>query len=81
MALAAGAHDDLDRLDDFLLQAPLLIPEHGAVQLQLLVGPPDEAGRCRVTIYSRPLTAQASEWVCHCTGVLSAGAADDGCRI
>ncbi|GAB7143480.1 type I polyketide synthase [Mycobacterium riyadhense] len=79
MALAAGARAELRRLDELVLEAPLLIPEDGAVQLQLLIGGPDEDGRCRVTIFSRPekaLTEGAEQWVRHATGALSADADD-----
>ncbi len=87
MALAAGVQAGVGHLDELLLQAPLLIPDHGAMHLQLLLGP-DADGRRRVDIYSRPENpadhadqgAQPTEgtlrWVGHATGVLSAGADD-----
>ena len=81
MALAAGAQAGLNRLEELLLQAPLLIPEHGAIQLQLLIGAADEAGRCRVDIYSRPEDSgdqHGVPWVRHATGMLAAGAAETG---
>ena len=83
MALAAGARAGLDRLDELVLEAPLLVPEHGGVQLQVLVGGPDEQDRCRVDVYSRPESiadrdGEQGQWVRHGSGVLSVGAGDSG---
>ncbi|WP_373203556.1 hypothetical protein, partial [Mycobacterium marinum] len=40
LALVAGGHIGLDCLEELVLQAPL-VPEHAAMQLQLLLGEPD----------------------------------------
>lgn len=79
MALAAGAQAGVGRLDELILEAPLLIPGDGAAQLQVLVGGPDGHNRCQVAIYSRPqrsLSEGAEQWVRHASGALSAGADD-----
>ncbi|ORA02991.1 hypothetical protein BST12_29775, partial [Mycobacterium angelicum] len=53
MVLAAGAWAGVPRLEELVIEAPLLLPEHGAVGLQLLVGGPDGEGRCGFEVYSR----------------------------
>nr|WP_116210513.1 type I polyketide synthase [Streptomyces olivoreticuli] len=80
LALRAGDAVGCDRVEELTMEAPLVLPEHGAVQLQLVVGGPGEAGRRRVSVYSRPEGAPADadpQWVRHVTGVLAAhGPAD-----
>ncbi|WP_203721047.1 type I polyketide synthase, partial [Paractinoplanes brasiliensis] len=58
-------------VDELTLQTPLLIPEQGAVQVQVWVGDADESGRRPVNVYSRP-EQDESPWTRHATGVLSA---------
>ncbi|TDD59525.1 acyltransferase domain-containing protein, partial [Actinomadura rubrisoli] len=48
LALHAGDHVGCDRLDDLVLEAPLVLPDAGAVELQVSVGAPGDGG-------SRPL--------------------------
>ncbi|MZG16009.1 hypothetical protein GTY44_21405, partial [Streptomyces sp. SID5914] len=63
------------------LQAPLVLPETGAVQLQVSVGEADAEGRRTVEIHSRPhdlAGATTAEWAAHADGVLAvADAAPD----
>ncbi|MES4904981.1 MULTISPECIES: SDR family NAD(P)-dependent oxidoreductase [unclassified Streptomyces] len=54
LALQAGERTGCDRIDDLTLEAPLLLPPVGAVDLQVAVGAADAAGRRAVTVYSRP---------------------------
>ena len=63
---------------DLTLQAPLVLPEDGALALQLSVGEPDESGQRPVGIYSRLERAvgdapvgEERVWTCHATGVLA----------
>ncbi|MFJ9822673.1 SDR family NAD(P)-dependent oxidoreductase, partial [Streptomyces sp. NPDC101151] len=58
--------------EELTLQAPLILPERGGVQLRLTVAEPDESGRRSLTMHSRAENA-ASEaaWTCHATGVLA----------
>ncbi|MFH7600064.1 type I polyketide synthase, partial [Streptomyces racemochromogenes] len=66
-----------DRLDELTLGAPLVVPEDGAVQVQVRVAAPDADGRRTVEIHSRPQGAPAEEpWTRHAAGTLSA--ATDG---
>ncbi|WP_203721015.1 type I polyketide synthase [Paractinoplanes brasiliensis] len=62
-------------VDELTLQTPLLIPEQGAVQMQVWVGDADESGRRPVNVYSRPEGPDEVPWTRHATGVLSAQAA------
>ncbi|WP_407937972.1 SDR family NAD(P)-dependent oxidoreductase [Micromonospora rifamycinica] len=78
LVLHAGDHADVGHLDELTLHAPLVLPERGAVQVQLLLGAPDDDGRRTVTVHSRP--EHTESWIRHATGILSAddpGAAFD----
>ncbi|MFF9352776.1 type I polyketide synthase, partial [Streptomyces sp. NPDC014734] len=72
LALHAGAQVGCERLDELTLQAPLVLPERVAVQLQLVVDGPDESGRRSFSLHSRRQDALAAElWTRHANGVLS----------
>jgi len=75
LALAAGRELECDLLEELTLQAPLVLPEEGHVQLQLTVGEPDDSGRRALAVYSRAGMQSGDledegEWVCHAEGVL-----------
>ncbi|MEE4590641.1 SDR family NAD(P)-dependent oxidoreductase [Streptomyces sp. DSM 41524] len=77
LAVQAGDRVGCDRVDELTLQAPLILPERGAVTLQLVVDPPEEDGRRALNVYSRPQDADGEpSWTRHATGVLAAGAAE-----
>ncbi len=78
MALRAGNEVDCDHVEELVLPVPLVLPEHGAVQLQLVLGEPEESGCRSLEIYSRPelpsedgLVAEEGEWIRHATGTLA----------
>ncbi|MEW9534744.1 beta-ketoacyl synthase N-terminal-like domain-containing protein, partial [Microbispora sp. NPDC049125] len=72
LAIGAGDQVGCDHLEELTLQAPLVLPEQGAVQLQVIVGGLDESGRRPVKIYSRPEGASSgSPWTHHATGLLA----------
>jgi acyl transferase domain-containing protein/short-subunit dehydrogenase/acyl carrier protein len=76
LALHAGHHASCEMLEELTLEAPLVLPEQGAVQLQVALGAPEDSGRRRVSIYSRPEQlgdgrAVAIEWTRNATGVLA----------
>ncbi|GAA4076071.1 type I polyketide synthase [Nonomuraea soli] len=76
LALRAGDEVGCDLLDELTIQAPLTLPEQGAVQLQLTVGAPDGEGRRPLTVHARPDRGLADDpWTCHASGTLAAGAA------
>ncbi|WP_143670358.1 type I polyketide synthase, partial [Streptomyces antimycoticus] len=77
LAIQAGDQVGCDRVEELTLQAPLILPERGAVTLQLVVDAPDEDGHRTLNVYSRPEDAQRElPWTRHATGVLAVGAAE-----
>ncbi|WP_374230992.1 type I polyketide synthase, partial [Streptomyces sp. UNOC14_S4] len=72
MALRAGEQAGCDTVEELTLAAPLVLPEKGAVQLQLSVGEPDDSGRRALHIYSRPDGEDGGEpsWTLHAEGTL-----------
>nr|AQT01382.1 SgnS1 [Streptomyces gilvosporeus] len=73
LALRAADEVGCDRVDELTLAAPLVLPEHGGVQLQLRVGPADASGRRTLTARSRAEGDGDRPWVQHATGVLAEG--------
>ncbi len=70
LALRAGDEAGTPCLDDLTLEAPLVLPERGGVQLQLRVSAPREDGHRTLTVHSRPEDGDDLTWVRHATGVL-----------
>ncbi|MGW6802523.1 SDR family NAD(P)-dependent oxidoreductase, partial [Streptomyces sp. NPDC055039] len=73
LAIRAGDEVGCDRVAELTLAAPLVLPERGAVQVQVAVGVPDESGRRSVGVYSRPEDASDAPWTQHATGSLEGG--------
>ncbi|MBB5857529.1 SDR family NAD(P)-dependent oxidoreductase [Amycolatopsis umgeniensis] len=70
LAAQAGELAGCERIDELTVIAPLVLPEPGAVLIQVVVGEGDESGRRSLEVYSRQ--EDAEEWTRHATGVLSA---------
>ncbi|MFJ3219852.1 SDR family NAD(P)-dependent oxidoreductase [Kitasatospora sp. NPDC086801] len=72
--LVARAADEVGygALGELTLGAPLVLPEHGGVQVRVVVGEPEDRAR-RVRVYSRP-EHPGAEWSEHASGVLVAEA-------
>ncbi|TDT97697.1 acyl transferase domain-containing protein [Streptomyces sp. 846.5] len=72
LALLAADRVDCGAVEELTLEAPLLLPEHSAVQLQVTVGAPDAAGARALAVHSRPEGADAETgvWTRHAVGVL-----------
>ncbi|MGW2325164.1 type I polyketide synthase [Streptomyces sp. NPDC001700] len=71
LALRAGEEAGCDTVEELTLQAPLVVPEQGAVQLRLELAAADDAGRRQLTLHSRREDVPADEpWVRHATGFL-----------
>ncbi|WP_442480850.1 type I polyketide synthase [Streptomyces kutzneri] len=67
------------RIDELTLGAPLVLPEHGGVRLQVVVGGGDAAGARSVTVHSLAEAAEAdTPWTTHATGVLAPATARGG---
>ncbi|MER5306062.1 beta-ketoacyl synthase N-terminal-like domain-containing protein, partial [Streptomyces lasiicapitis] len=77
LALHAGHRAGCAHLEELTLQAPLVLPERGAVQMQLAVGAADTFGRRPVNLYSRPQDTSSEDlwsdepWQRHATGTLA----------
>ncbi|MEU3571720.1 type I polyketide synthase [Kitasatospora sp. NPDC036755] len=77
LALRAADHAGCDRVEELVLHAPLVLPDRGAVSVQVLVGEPDAAGGRPVSVYARaedaePAAPGADEpWTLHAEGLLA----------
>ncbi|WP_394378681.1 SDR family NAD(P)-dependent oxidoreductase [Saccharopolyspora spinosa] len=72
LAIRAGDEAGYGRIGELTLEAPLVLPENGAVLLQVTVGGEDSAGR-QVHVFSRADNdsgQSGQSWVRHATGVL-----------
>ncbi|MBB5930926.1 type I polyketide synthase [Streptomyces echinatus] len=71
LALRAGDEVGCGDIAELTLHAPLVLPDHGAVQLQVVVGAPDGPTR-PVTIWSRPEGPDEElPWTRHADGLLA----------
>ena len=83
LAIRAGAEVGCELLEELTLQTPLILPEQGAVQLQVSLGGAEQ-GRHEVAIHSRPVVGEdeaAGEWTVHAEGVLAPRPADPDPRV
>jgi acyl transferase domain-containing protein/NADPH:quinone reductase-like Zn-dependent oxidoreductase/NADP-dependent 3-hydroxy acid dehydrogenase YdfG/acyl carrier protein len=71
LALHAGDCAGCPRVDQLVLQAPLIVGEHGGVAVQVVVGAQDESSERSVRIYSRIDDGADRAWTRHVEGVLS----------
>ncbi|KJS58473.1 type I polyketide synthase, partial [Streptomyces rubellomurinus] len=72
LALHAGRRAGCELVEELSLEAPLVLPERGARQLQLWLEAPDGDGRRAVAIHSRPDTGDPAEpWTRHAVGTLA----------
>ncbi|HEX6687027.1 MAG TPA: type I polyketide synthase, partial [Solirubrobacterales bacterium] len=74
LALQAGRRVGAETVEELALQAPLILPEPGAVAIQVSVSGPREDDRREIAIHSRAAVGEDmefGEWTCHATGVLS----------
>src|SRR5260221_1881650 len=70
LALRAAEQAGAESVEELTLQAPLVLPESGAVAIQVSVSGPDEDGRREIAIHSR-LDGEEGEWAQNATGALS----------
>ena len=69
--LAAAERVGLDRVEELTVEAPLVLPANGAVELQVTVGAADEGGRRSVALHSRSEASSVEGgWRRHATGLL-----------
>ena len=81
LALYAGGQLGCGALRELVIEAPLVLAERAASQLQVVLGGVDESGARAVSIYSRPegtmdggLANGEDGWVRHASGVVVADA-------
>ncbi|WP_421109206.1 SDR family NAD(P)-dependent oxidoreductase, partial [Streptomyces sp. NEAU-S77] len=71
LAIRAGDEFGCDRIDELTLAAPLVLPEQGAVRIQVRVGSERGDGRRAITVHARPeAAADATPWTEHASGLL-----------
>ncbi len=76
MALKAAEQVGAEAIEELTLEAPLVLPERGAVQVQVAVGALDENGSRAIAIHSRPEDGDDPErgWTTNAAGSLGAAA-------
>ncbi len=77
MALAAAERADLAVIEELTIEAPLVLTEPGAAQIQVTLGTEAQDGSVALEIHSRPESAEQGEWTRHASGSLSAEATAD----
>jgi acyl transferase domain-containing protein len=74
LALAAARRVGAARVvDDLTIQAPMIVPRIGEIQIQVMVGAGDESGRRSVEIY---WSVDGAAWTQSASGVLGSEASD-----
>ncbi|MER6417064.1 SDR family NAD(P)-dependent oxidoreductase, partial [Streptomyces humidus] len=69
LVLTAGAEADCGALEELVIEAPLVLPEDGGIQVRVELAAPDETGRRAVSVHSRP-EGDEPDWTRHATGTL-----------
>ncbi|WP_329303978.1 SDR family NAD(P)-dependent oxidoreductase [Streptomyces sp. NBC_00659] len=70
LAVQAADRVGCDHVEELIMEAPLVLPGQGAVQLQTFVGAPDDSGRRPFTVHSRPEDDPDGPWTRHVSGTL-----------
>ncbi|MFD8727495.1 SDR family NAD(P)-dependent oxidoreductase [Streptomyces sp. NPDC059611] len=79
LAAYAGEQTGCERIDELLMEAPLVLPATGGVALQIVAEAPDQAGHRAVACYARDEDAPAdAPWTRHATGRLAPRTPDGG---
>jgi acyl transferase domain-containing protein/D-arabinose 1-dehydrogenase-like Zn-dependent alcohol dehydrogenase/acyl carrier protein len=74
LAISAGDHVGCGRVDELLIESPMVVPASDALELQVVVN----AARDFV-VYSRPVDGR--EWTRHASGMLSAATAEEHANL
>ncbi|MCX4984425.1 SDR family NAD(P)-dependent oxidoreductase [Streptomyces sp. NBC_00572] len=69
----AGSQTGAPRVAELTLLAPLVIPEEGRTEVQVVVAAPDDDGQRTVTVHARTETPDGTTepWTLHATGTLA----------
>nr|AEP40934.1 polyketide synthase type I [Amycolatopsis sp. FU40] len=70
LALHAGEQVGCDLLEELTLEAPLVLPASGGVQVQVVAGSPDDSGTRPLAVYTRPDDTPDQPWTRHASGML-----------
>nr|AXL06083.1 polyketide synthase [uncultured bacterium] len=83
LAVRAGDEVGCSVLEELVIEAPLVVPRHGGVRVQVALGGPGEHGSRTVEVYSLREDAGGDSWTRHASGVLTATARPrrDGARF
>ncbi|GAA0363797.1 type I polyketide synthase [Streptomyces blastmyceticus] len=73
LAIRVGDQVGCDRVDELTFGEPLVLPEEGAVLLQVWAGAPDAAGARKVSVHSQIADSVDQAWTEHAKGVLNSG--------
>ncbi|MFI6640453.1 type I polyketide synthase [Streptomyces sp. NPDC050504] len=74
LAMQAADHTGCDHVEELTLEAPLILPERGAVALQITVEPPQTNGTRTISVHSRPENTHPDQpWTRHASGALGIG--------
>ncbi|WP_229758911.1 type I polyketide synthase [Peterkaempfera bronchialis] len=80
LAVRAGDQVGCGRVGELTLEAPLVLADHGATQLQLRIEEPDASGTRALGVYARPAAdgedgadGSGTPWTRHAGGVLGVG--------
>ncbi|MBV6703527.1 polyketide synthase dehydratase domain-containing protein, partial [Kitasatospora aureofaciens] len=72
MVVRAADEAGCGRVEELLIESPLVLRAQGAVRVQVTVDEPDESGRRAVAVYAQAEDATfAEEWTRHATGSLA----------
>ncbi|MFI9639152.1 type I polyketide synthase [Micromonospora sp. NPDC051925] len=73
MLVRAGNEVGCGSLDQFIVEAPLTVAEHGRTQVRVTVDGPGPDGRRGVAVHGRPDGVAHGSWTCHARAVLVPG--------
>ncbi|WP_443072132.1 type I polyketide synthase [Streptomyces sp. WMMC1477] len=73
LVVRAGDEVGCGCVRELTLRAPLVVPERGGVQVQVVVGPEQDGDERSVAVYSRLEDAAGTAWTLHAEGLLTSG--------
>ncbi|MGW7560481.1 type I polyketide synthase [Streptomyces sp. NPDC054757] len=74
MAVRAADEVGCERVEELLVDSPLVLPGRGAVRVQVTVGRADAAGHREIAVFAR---LPEGEWVRHASGTVAPAGTDD----
>ncbi|MCQ8190678.1 type I polyketide synthase, partial [Streptomyces rugosispiralis] len=82
LVVRAGDQVGCGRVEELILEAPLIVPATGGVHLQVEVGEADASGLREVSVFSREeADGEGAAWVRHAHGVLGSAAPLSGAQF